>query len=115
MLSGSVSGASRGNPYCRTLRGEVRPRLRLELARAYDRDQYGDKRQVTGEITVAHTVGGIIDAVMGRTAPLVTFSQQVMLLKVTTPTFITMSPCHRYLMLTIYQIIRIFHFTMLII
>jgi hypothetical protein len=30
-----------------------------------------DKRQVTGEISVNHTVGGIIDAVMGRTAPLV--------------------------------------------
>jgi hypothetical protein len=51
--------------------GEVRAKVRLELAKAYDRDQYGDRRQVTGEITVAHTVGGIIDAVMGKTAPLV--------------------------------------------
>ncbi len=51
--------------------GEVRAKLRLELAKSYDRDQYGDKRQVSGEITVAHTVGGIIDAVMGKSKPLV--------------------------------------------
>ena len=51
--------------------GEVRAKLRLELAKSYDRDQYGDKRQITGAVTVEHTVGGIIDAVMGKTKPLV--------------------------------------------
>lgn len=50
---------------------EVRAKGRLELAKCRDRDQYGDKQRIDQHIQIEHTVGGIIDLVMGKTIPLV--------------------------------------------
>ena len=51
--------------------GEVRAKMRLELAKCMDRDTYGDKRQISADVNIQNTVGGIIDLVMGKTKPLV--------------------------------------------
>jgi|GEM_PF-680255 len=51
--------------------GEVRARMALEQAKCYDRDTFGDQRMVKGQVSVEHTIGGIIDLVMGKTKSLV--------------------------------------------
>jgi len=50
---------------------EMRARYRMELAKCYDRDTFGDKRHVTADVNVEHTIGGIIDSIQGKTKPLV--------------------------------------------
>jgi hypothetical protein len=50
---------------------EMRAKYRKDLAKDYDRDTFGDKRQITADIQVEHTVGGIIEAIMGKSKPLV--------------------------------------------
>lgn len=50
---------------------EVRAKMAFEQAKCYDREQYGEKKTIDGSIQVEHTVGGIIDMVMGQSKPLV--------------------------------------------
>ena len=56
---------------------EVRAKMRLELAKCYDRDTYGDKQRIDSHIQVEHTIGGVIDLVMGQTKPLVCVDAEV--------------------------------------
>lgn len=50
---------------------EIRAKMRFELAKCYDRDTYGDKQRIDSHIQVEHTVGGIIEAITGKSKPLV--------------------------------------------
>jgi hypothetical protein len=64
-----------GNPISPTMTtvrlAEMRSRYRMELAKCFDRQTFGDKQKVTAEVNIAHTVGGIIENIMGKTPPLV--------------------------------------------
>jgi hypothetical protein len=50
---------------------EMRARYRFELSKCFDRDTFGDKRQVTAEVNHVHTVGSILDLVMLNPQPMV--------------------------------------------
>lgn len=50
---------------------EMRAKYRKELAKDYDRDQFGDSRRIDQRIQVEHTVGGIIEQLTEGLQPLV--------------------------------------------
>lgn len=47
---------------------EMRHKARFELAKAYDRDQFGDSRRIDQKIQVEHTLGGVVSQIIGESA-----------------------------------------------
>lgn len=50
---------------------EIRARMRFELAKVLDRSTYGNQQKITADVNMQYSVGGIIELISGKTAPLV--------------------------------------------
>jgi hypothetical protein len=48
-------------------KAEQQARYRFETAKCYDRDTFGDKREIKSDVNVVHSVGGLLASIMGDT------------------------------------------------